>query len=96
MKIKYEVTQVAYNEYIVEATRSCGSGAAMELQSIEATLIKELAGIPNRNEHWIWTAVMPSGVVLQHQDIKTLVAWVKGELKAEMVGGDWLTYSFEF
>ncbi len=79
MKIKYEVTQVAYNEYIVEAT-----------------LIKELAGIPNRNEHWIWTAVMPSGVVLQHQNIKTLVAWVKGELKAEMVGGDWLTYSFEF
>lgn len=96
MNIRYEATQIAYNKYIVEATRSCGHGAAMELQSVEAELVKELVGIPNRNEHWCWTAVISNDIVLQHEDLKTLIAWVKGALKAELVGGDWLHYSFEF
>lgn len=84
MNTRFEAVQTAYNKYIIEATRSYGRGPTMELRSVEAELVKELVDAPSGDEHWLWTAIMPSGVILQHQNIKTLVHWVQNELTIEL------------
>lgn len=94
MNIKYEAIQITYNKYIVEATRSCGSGAAMELQSVEAELERELVDRPH-GSLWVWQARFEDGVVFTNDSLPAIVRVVKAELASRLTGRGWFE-CFEF
>jgi len=86
--MKYEAIQISMNTYVVEASISRGWGAAMELQTEEATLERELVDRPH-GSLWVWQARFEDGVVFTNDSLPAIVRAVKAELASRLTGRGW-------
>lgn len=86
--MKYEVTQVGYNTYIIEAIRSCGHGPAMELQVVEATIWRELVEKPH-GERYVWFGELEDGTRYSNDSDVGIVRVIKAELESQLTGKEW-------